>query len=107
MSAGPVHDRPATPLGPLCVPHDPLPKFWGSRPPTPKELTTLRTLILLRNFSFGLISFVNLSTTFFIHRFLTFFYFFQKNAFFNVFYSRDQRFDIYGKNHSGHFENND
>ena len=34
---------------------------------------------------------VNLSTTFFIQRFFTFFLFFIKNAFFNVFYSWGQR----------------
>ena len=41
----------------------------------------VKTVILLGNFSFGLIYFVNLSTTFFIQCFLTFFIFFIKNAF--------------------------
>ena len=44
-----------------------------------------KTVILLWNFSFGLINFVNLSTTFFIQRFLKFFYFFIKNAFLTFF----------------------
>jgi len=52
----------------------------------------IKTLILLGKFSFGLNNFVNLSPTFFIQRFLTVFYFFHKNAFFNIFYSWDQRF---------------
>src|SRR6218665_714195 len=34
----------------------------------------IRTVILLGNFSFGLMNFVNFSTTFFIQRFLTFFF---------------------------------
>jgi len=66
----------------------------------------IKTVILLGNFSFGLIKFVDLSTTststststFFILRFLTFFIFFRKNAFFNVFYSWGQRFlHLYGR----------
>src|SRR6218665_150705 len=39
-------------------------------------------LILLGHFSFGLINFVNLSTTFFIQRFLTCFYYFHKKRVF-------------------------
>ena len=47
----------------------------------------IKTLIILRNFSFRLINFVNVSTTLFIQRFLTFFFiFFIKNALFNVFF---------------------
>src|SRR6218665_355339 len=45
----------------------------------------IKTAILLRNVSFGLINIVNLSTTFFIQRFLTFFIFFVKNAFLKFF----------------------
>src|SRR6218665_1271440 len=46
----------------------------------------IKTVILLGNFSFGLITFVNLSTPFFIQRFLTFFlYFFIKTRFFTFF----------------------
>src|SRR6218665_3103329 len=48
-------------------------------------------LILLGNFSFGLINFVNLSARFFILRFLTFI-FFTKNVFFNIFYSLGSTF---------------
>jgi len=60
----------------------------------------IKTVILLNNFSFGLINFFNLSTTFFIQRFEEFFYFFIKVAFFNVCYSWGQRFFyIYGPNH--------
>jgi len=44
----------------------------------------IKTVILLRNFSFGLINFVNLST-FFIQRFSTFFIFFIKTRFLKVF----------------------
>ena len=43
------------------------------------------TVILLVNFSFGLINFVNLSTTFFIQSFFNVFYFFHKNAFLTFF----------------------
>jgi len=43
-----------------------------------------KTVTLPGNFSFDLINFVNLSTTFFIQRFFRFFYFF-KNPLFNVF----------------------
>jgi len=45
----------------------------------------IRTVILLRNFSFGLIDFVNLSTTFFIQRFFTFFIIFIKTRFLTFF----------------------
>ena len=40
------------------------------------------TVILLENFSFDLNNFFNLWTTLFVQRFLTFFYFFHKHAFF-------------------------
>jgi len=40
----------------------------------------IKTIILLENFSFGLINFVNLSTTFFIQRFLTFLFFHKKRV---------------------------
>ena len=52
----------------------------------------IKTVILLRNFSFGLINFVNLSTTFFYSTFFNIFYFFNKKHVFNVFYSWVQRF---------------
>ena len=52
----------------------------------------IKTVILQGNFSLGLINLVNLSTTFFIQRFITFFIFSIKNAFFNVFNSWGQRF---------------
>src|SRR6218665_2858061 len=45
----------------------------------------IKTVILLRNVSFGFINFVNLSTSFFIQLFLTFLYFFIKNAFLRFF----------------------
>ena len=45
----------------------------------------IKTVILLGNFSFGLINFVNLSTTFIIQRFLTFFIFFIKTRFLTFF----------------------
>jgi len=45
----------------------------------------IKTVILVRNFSIGLINFVNLSTTFFIQRFLRFFYFFIKIVFLTFF----------------------
>jgi len=35
----------------------------------------IKTVSLMWNFSYGLINFVNLSTTFFVRRFLTFFIF--------------------------------
>src|SRR6218665_3646458 len=54
----------------------------------------IKTVILLKNFLFGLINFVNLSTTLFIQRFLTFLFCFHKNRF-NVFYSCGQRSYIY------------
>src|SRR6218665_2889575 len=41
----------------------------------------IKAVILLKKFSFGLINFVNLSTTFFIQRFLTFLIFIIKTAF--------------------------
>src|SRR6218665_547360 len=49
----------------------------------------MKAVMLLKNFSFGLIHFINLSTTFCIQRFLTSFYFFHKKR---VFYSWGQRF---------------
>src|SRR6218665_3319634 len=53
----------------------------------------IKTVILLGIFfSFGLRDVVNLSTTFFIQRFFTFFILFIKKRFFNVFYSWGQRF---------------
>src|SRR6218665_1862768 len=52
----------------------------------------LRQLFYWGFFSFGLRDVVNLSTTFFIQRFFTFFIFFIKTPFFNVFYSWGQRF---------------
>src|SRR6218665_1500828 len=51
----------------------------------------IKAVILLMNFSFGSINFVDLSTTIFIQVFYVF-YIFHKNAFFNVFYSWGQRF---------------
>src|SRR6218665_1086289 len=44
----------------------------------------IKTVILLRNFSFVFINFDNLSTTFYIQRFLTFLFFHKKRVF-NVF----------------------
>src|SRR6218665_2376232 len=52
----------------------------------------IKTVILLGNFSFGFINFVNVSTTFFIQGFLTCFYFFIKTRFNVFFYSWGQRF---------------
>ena len=56
----------------------------------------IRTVILLRNFSFGLINFVNLSTMFFIQGFFTFFIIFIKNAFLMFFILEVNFFYIYG-----------
>ena len=64
----------------------------------------IKTVILLKNFSFGLINFVDLSTKFFIQRFLRIFIFFIKTRFLtffilgvNVFYIYAlQRNDIIG-----------
>jgi len=57
------------------------------------RLAPIKAVVLLGNISFGLINFVNLPTTPFIQRFLTFFIFFIKMALFNVFlYSWGQRF---------------
>src|SRR6218665_802327 len=65
----------------------------GNSLPKPLNVVMhIKTVILLRNFSFGVINFVNLSIMFYIQHFLTFFIFFIKNAFFNVFYSWGQRF---------------
>src|SRR6218665_3192777 len=55
-----------------------------------RQQFTLKTN--LGNFSFALINFVYLSTTFFIQRSLTFFYFSHKKLVFNVFYSLGSRF---------------
>src|SRR6218665_558008 len=52
----------------------------------------IKTVILLENFSFGLINFVNLSTTFVFDVF----YFFHKKRIFNIFYSWVNVFYIYG-----------
>ena len=53
----------------------------------------IKTVILLGIFfSFGLRDVVNLSTTFFIQRFFTFFIFFIKARFLTFFYSLGQRF---------------
>ena len=52
-----------------------------SRTPS-KVVMHIKTVILLKNFSFGLINFVDLSTTFFIQRFFTFFIFFHKKRVF-------------------------
>src|SRR6218665_18235 len=53
----------------------------------------ITAVILLWIFSFDLINFVNLSTTFFIQLFFNVFYFFHKNTLFlTFFYSWDQRF---------------
>src|SRR6218665_3567945 len=52
---------------------------------SPQTLSCILRLILLLNFSFGLINFVHLLTMFFIQRFLTFFISFIKTCFFNVF----------------------
>src|SRR6218665_3389313 len=56
-----------------------------------------KTVILLGNFSFGLIKFVNFSTTFFVQRpFNVFFYYFHKNAFLTFFlFSGSTFFYIY------------
>jgi len=60
----------------------------------------LKTVILLKNFSFGFINFVNLPTTFFIQRIFNVIIFFITNRVFNVFYSWGQRFFyIYGNNY--------
>jgi len=59
----------------------------------------IKTVILPKKFSFGLINFVNLSTTFFIQGFLTFFYFFHKNAFLTFFIPGVNVLYIYGSNH--------
>src|SRR6218665_1723241 len=60
---------------------------------SPQELSCiLRQQFYWGIFSFGLRDVVNLSTTFFIQRFFTFFIFLHKNAFFNVFYSWGQHF---------------
>jgi len=42
----------------------------------------IKAVILLGNFPFGLINFVNLSTTFIIQLFIKFFYFFHKKRVF-------------------------
>jgi len=47
-------------------------KFSHKEPYLSNVVMHIRTVILLKNFSFGLINFVNLSTTFFIQRFLFF-----------------------------------
>jgi len=60
----------------------------------------IMTVILLRNLLFSLINFVNLSTTFFVQRFLTFLFFSEKTRFLtffilgvNVFYIYDYDYD--------------
>ena len=60
----------------------------------------IRTVILPGNFSFGLINFVNLSTTFFLQRFLMFFIYFIKNAFLMFFFilGGQRFFYIYAQN---------
>src|SRR6218665_3727499 len=63
-------------------------KFSHEEPWPSNVVMHIKTVILLKNFSFGLINFVNLSTTFFIQRFLTFFIFF----IIKLFYSWGQRF---------------
>ena len=56
----------------------------------------IKTVILLVNFSFVLINFINLSSTCFIQRFLTFFNFLIKNAFLTFFILGVNVFYIYG-----------
>src|SRR6218665_3526387 len=56
----------------------------------------IKTVILLEKVSFGLIKFLNLSTTIFIQRFLKFALFSHKNASFDVFILRIDVSYIYG-----------
>ena len=58
----------------------------------------INTVILLRNFSFGFINVVNLSTTFFILRFSRFFIFFIKTRFKRFLFLGSTFFYIYGEN---------
>ena len=57
-------------------------KFFYEEQQPSNVVMHINTVILLGNFSFDLINFVNLSTTFFIQRFLTFFYYFHKKRVF-------------------------